>query len=139
LIDGRRELAAASPTGLLGDHVIQDTHHPTLGGYVVLAGAILRELAQRNVFDPSRSLDEPLDPAACARHFGMDRGRWATVCERTSEHYRRVAGYRYDPIERLDKSRRYAEAARRIRMGKPIEDLNLVGIILGQPCPRAEN
>src|SRR5262249_47019920 len=30
LIDGRRELAAISPNGLLGDHVIQDTHHPNL-------------------------------------------------------------------------------------------------------------
>ena len=39
------------------------------------------------------------------------------MCERTSEHYRRVAGYRYDPAERLEKSRRYAEAAKRIRSG----------------------
>jgi hypothetical protein len=139
LIDGRRELAAASPSGLLGDHVIQDTHHPTLRGYVVLARAILRELVRRNVFLPSRILDQPLEPAACARKFGMDRDQWATVCERTSEHYRRVAGYRYDAAERLDKSRRYAEAARRIRNGKPIEDLNLAGIILGQPQPRAGN
>ena len=52
-----------------------------------------------------------LMPAACARHFGMDAERWASMCERTSEHYRRVAGYRYDPAERLEKSRRYAEAA----------------------------
>ncbi len=32
LIDGRRELAGASPRRLLDDHVIQDTHHPTLQG-----------------------------------------------------------------------------------------------------------
>jgi len=94
LIDGRRELAAASPTGLLGDDVIQDTHHPTLRGYVTLAGAVLRELERRKVFDPSPPLDLPLEPTACAGHFGMDPEHWATMCERTSEHYRRVAGYR---------------------------------------------
>ncbi len=38
LIDGRVELAAASPRGLLDDHVIQDTHHPTLRGQVALRG-----------------------------------------------------------------------------------------------------
>ena len=32
LIDGRRELMAVSPNGLIGDHVIYDTHHPTLRG-----------------------------------------------------------------------------------------------------------
>jgi len=128
LIDGRRELAAASPTGLLGDDVIQDTHHPTLRGYVALAGAVLRELGRRKVFEPAPFLDPPLDAAACALHFGMDPDRWATMCERTSEHYRRVAGYRYDPTERLDKSRRYAGAARRIRSGTPAEDLGLPGV-----------
>lgn len=62
------------------------------------------------------------------RHFGMDRDRWATMCERTSEHYRRVAGYRYDPRERIDKSRQYSEAARRLRSGTPPEDLGLAGV-----------
>jgi len=128
LIDGRRELAAASPTGLIGDDVIQDTHHPTLRGYVALAGAVLRELDRRKVFGPSLSIDLPLDPSACALHFGMGPDRWATMCERTSEHYRRVAGYRYDPSERLDKSRRYAEAARRLRGGTAAEALGLPGI-----------
>jgi hypothetical protein len=134
LIDGRRELAAASPTGLLGDSVIQDTHHPTLRGYVALAGAILREIQRRNLFDRSRLEGRPLDPSACARHFGVNCEQWATVCERTSEHYRRVAGYRYDPTERLDESRRYAEAARRFQSGKPVEDLGLAGISL-EPAP----
>jgi integrase len=50
------------------------------------------------------------------------------VCNRISEHYKRVAGYRYDPTERLEKSRLYAEAARRISSGKPIDDLGLPGL-----------
>jgi hypothetical protein len=42
----------------------------------------------------------------------MDASKWAIVHERTSVHYQRVAGYRYDPTERLEKSRHSAEAAR---------------------------
>jgi hypothetical protein len=128
LIDGRRELAAASCDGSLGDDVIQDTHHPTLRGYVALAAAVLREIKNRKVFTDAETLGRGLDPAACARHFGMDADKWATMCERTSEHYRRAAGYRYDPVERLAKSRRYADAARRIRSGEPPDDLGLPGI-----------
>jgi hypothetical protein len=128
LIDGRRELSAISPNGLLGDEVIQDTHHPTLHGYVALAGAILRELRLRNVFGRSPAIELPLDPAACAAHFGMDNSKWATVCERTSVHYQRVAGYRYDPAERLAKSRHYAEAAQRLRSGTSPDALGIAGI-----------
>jgi len=128
LIDGRRELAAASPDGLLGDHVIQDTHHPTLQGQVALAGAVLRELDRRQVFSLPHTRTVPLDPAACADHFALDANRWATMCERTSEHYKRVAGYRYDPAERLGKARRYALALERIRGGTPVDDLGLPGI-----------
>ncbi len=118
LIDGRRELAAISPNGLIGDRVIQDTHHPTLPGYVALAGAVLRELPIRALFGPSRPIARSLDPDECARHFAMNASKWATVCERTSVHYQRVAGYRYDPTERLEKSRRYAEATGRIQGGE---------------------
>jgi hypothetical protein len=119
LIDGRRELAAVSSRGLLGDEVIQDTHHPTLRGSVALAGAVLRELKHRKTFGQSLPVPLPLDPAACARQFMADAANWATMCERTSVHYARVAGYRYDPAERLDKSGRYADAARRIRAREP--------------------
>jgi hypothetical protein len=136
LVDGRREVSAASPTGLIGDHVIQDTHHPTLLGNAALAGAVLRALQDRRFFVQSRTIRLPLDPAACADRFGLNRERWATVCERTQEHYRRVAGYRYDPVERLDKARRYADAARRIRAGTGPEDLGLAGIGASRPARR---
>jgi hypothetical protein len=132
LIDGRRELAAISPTGLIGDHVIQDTHHPTLRGTVALAGAVLRELEGRRVFDRSLSAELPLDPDECAVHFRMDAEKWAAVCERTSEHYKRVAGYRYDPAQRLAKSRRYADAARRLKGGTTLADLGLLGCGAGK-------
>src|SRR5207249_1793262 len=83
---------AISPNGLLGDRVIQDTHHPTLIGYVALAGAVLRELQLRKTFGQSQPIPLPLDPATCAQHFGMDATKWATMCDRTSVHYQRVAG-----------------------------------------------
>ena len=57
LIDGRTELMAVSPSGLLDDHVIQDTHHPTLVGYTALAGAVLREIGRRGVFGAAVSFE----------------------------------------------------------------------------------
>ena len=40
-------------------------------------------------------------------------------------HYKRVAGYRYDPSTRLAKSRRFAEAAKRLRAGASIQEVGL--------------
>ncbi len=133
LIDGRRELAAISPNGLIGDRVIQDTHHPTLLGYVALAGAVIRELQTRNTFPDAKPIAMPLDPADCARHFAMDGEKWATICDRTSVHYRRVAGYRHDPAERLAKANLYARAAIQIRaraeeLGNNLLDLPVLEI-----------
>jgi tetratricopeptide (TPR) repeat protein len=133
LIDGRRELAAASPRKLLDDHVIQDTHHPTLIGQVALAEAVLREVARKKVFGRDHPAQGPIDPAVCAAHFEMDAARWASMCERTSEHYRRVAGYRYDPALRLEKSRKYAEAARKIRNGALPDQVGVPGVGTGMP------
>ena len=62
LIDGRRELAGITPNGLIGDRVIQDTHHPTLAGYTALAGAVLRELQLRKTFAGAQPIAMPLDP-----------------------------------------------------------------------------
>jgi hypothetical protein len=128
LIDGRRELSSITPNGLIGDCVIQDAHHPTVVGYTALATAVLRELQLRKTFESARSIALPLDPDSCSRHFGMDGPKWAIAFERTSVHYKRVAGYRYDPEERLEKSRRYGSAAQQLRDGKApaivLESLN---------------
>ncbi len=126
LIDGRNVLAAASSTGLIGDEVIQDTHHPTLRGAIALARAVLGALRSRGLVAPG--LDDRPDAAAILRAFAIDGDRWATACERTSEHYRRIAGYRYDGAKRMATSRRYAEAARMLRQGTPPDDVGLPGI-----------
>jgi hypothetical protein len=127
LIDGRREMAATSANGLIGDEMIQDTHHPTLRGYVTLASAVLRALAQRPSFEGRLAVTLPLDVQACGARFAMGPDQWATVCERTAEHYRRVAGYRYDPTERLDKARRYAALAVQFRAWMKMTTVEVVG------------
>ncbi len=128
LIDGRNELMAASPNGLLDDHVLEDTHHPNLKGQVALASAVLRQLRSRQRLGDAAQIDLPLDMAVCLEQFQMDAAWLATACVRTSVHYERVSGYRYDPTERLEKSRRYAEAARRLRAGAAPHDLGLPGL-----------
>jgi hypothetical protein len=128
LIDGPAELRAASPDGLLGDEMIFDTHHPTFRGYLILAGAVLRELGRAGAFSRLSRVKLPLDGEECARHFGVGPDAWATACDRTGVHYHRVAGYRYDPADRLHKSSLFGEAARKIRAGVALEDLGLPGI-----------
>jgi hypothetical protein len=134
LIDGPAVLRAASPRGILDDHMIQDAHHPTLAGDAALAEAVVRALRQRQALGTRRGDSPPIDPAACARHFGMDLERWAKVCERTSVHYRRIADYRYDPAARRAKADRYAAAIPKILSGTPPESLGITG--LGVPRPR---
>jgi hypothetical protein len=130
VIDGRKELMAASPTGLLDDQLVEDTHHPNLKGQLVLAGSVLRELRDRKTFAESPRFSLPLDPLECCDHFQMDEARLATACERTSVHFLRVSGYRYDPAERMEKSRRFAQAAHKLRAGSPRDELGLPGLDL---------
>ncbi len=125
LIDGRRELIAASPSGWLGGDVIEDTHHPNLRGYVALAAAVLRGLEARREFGGGWSAVPAPDVAGCVARFGIDAERLAEACERTSLHDRRVAGYRHDPARRLAESRRFAEAARKLREGAAIDAVGL--------------
>jgi lysophospholipase L1-like esterase len=128
LIDGRAELMAAIPDGLLDDHVIEDTHHPNLKGYAALAGAVLRELRKTVLLRGARDIRLPLDPAECCARMGLDAKELAIACERTSVHLSRVSGYRYDPSERLEKSRKFAAAARKLRTGTSPRDLGLPGL-----------
>jgi hypothetical protein len=128
LVDGPAVLRAASPSGVLDDHMIQDAHHPTLAGMVALAEAALRRLHARRAFGWSGPAPEPLDGAAVAAHFGMDAARWIEVCNRTRIHYERIALYRFDPSERLARARAYEAAMRRIAAGTPPEEAGVVGL-----------
>jgi hypothetical protein len=128
LIDGPAVLRATTSHGILNDERIQDAHHPTLTGYVALADAALKALHARRAFGWNGPAPAALDPARCAEHFGMDAEKWATVCQRSSVHYARIARYRFDPSLRLSRSNAYAEAARRIAQGLAPEKAGVTGL-----------
>lgn len=128
LIDGPAELRALSPTGVLDDNLFHDPQHPALAGHVALARAVLRELKARGAFGVERGPAPKLEPAECASHFRLGPDEWSTNCSRVSWFYTVVAKNRFDPSERLAKSRRFAEAAEQIKAGTAPEDLGVPGL-----------
>jgi hypothetical protein len=82
-------------------------------------------LKARGAFGEESAAIAAPELAGCVARFGLDADRLAQACDRTSLHYQRVAGYRYDPTERLARSRRFAEAARRLRAGASIDEVGL--------------
>jgi hypothetical protein len=138
LIDGPAEFRAASPHLIVDDHLIQDAHHPNLNGTVLLAQLVLREIFQRSALSTSGPAPS-VSPAECAAHFGLDAEKWAAVCDRTSVHFRRTAGYRYDPTERLAKADAYAAAAKALARGESPESLGLIGPEAAGPFHRSDH
>lgn len=137
LIDGPAVLRAADPRGLVGDHWFNDAQHPALVGHVALAQAILDQLAARRAFGwPAGGAVPRIDPAVCARHFGIDAKAWAKVCERAADYYGKTAYIRFDPRERLAKAERYRSAARQIAEGVAPEATGVPGIGLRPPGER---
>lgn len=134
LIDGPEIARAASPRGIIDDHLIHDAHHPTLLGQVALSRAILAALRERHAFGWERGDIPIIDAIACAEHFRMDGEAWQAVCARSSTFYRDFAVGRYDPSERLAKMRRFAEAGAKIAAGAPPEETGVPGVGI----PRSE-
>jgi hypothetical protein len=129
LVDGPALLGGLSPRGVGDDRLFHDAQHPNLRGYAALARALLERLKQRGAFGWPEGRPAPeVSAADCARHFGMDARRWATVCERAATFYKRTASIRYDPSESLEKARRYADAAKRLASGQPPGLIDLVGL-----------
>jgi tetratricopeptide (TPR) repeat protein len=133
LIDGPEVARAVSLRGIVDDHLIHDAHHPTLLGQVALARAILRALRERRAFGWDQGEAPAIDLAETAAHFGLGREAWEAVCARSSTFYRDFAVGRYDPSERLDKMRRFAEAGAKIAAGVAPEDTGVPG--MGVPRP----
>jgi hypothetical protein len=106
--------------------LFHDPEHPTFAGYVALAQDLLEQLHARGAFGWPASTPVPtIDPAECAAHFGLDARRWATVCERSSDFYGRIAYIRYDPSPHLARALEYEEAGRRIAAGESLDGLQL--------------
>jgi len=91
------------------------------------AASVFREPAAREDFGRSSAAIRPPRLVDCVSHFGIDSKRLAEACDRTSLHDLRMSGPRYDPAERLAKSRKFVEAARRLRAGASIDEV-------GQPA-----
>jgi tetratricopeptide (TPR) repeat protein len=131
LIDGPAVLRGKSPRGVVGDNFFADAMHPSLIGYTEIARAILRGLRDRRAFGWGRASPAPepsLTAADCARHFGMDPGRWRAICDYSEEFYHFAAIVRFDPSARKAKEAIYGEASRRIMAGTDASDLGVAGI-----------
>ena len=80
LIDGRRELAAISPNGLIGDHVIQDTHHPTLRRLRRPGRRRAARAAARNTFPTAQPIATAARPGRLCPAFRHGRRRSGRPC-----------------------------------------------------------
>jgi hypothetical protein len=128
LVDGPRVLEAASAHGILDDHFLHDAQHPNLRGYAALAQDLLDQLGRRRALGWPDGVAVPrVDPAACARHFGLDSRRWAEVCRRELGFYRVTAYVRYDPKFRNERAAAYRRAAEAIESGTPPDQAGIPG------------
>jgi hypothetical protein len=139
LIDARALFRKLSPRGLLEYACFSDAHHPSLPAYTALARAVLEQLRARRAFGWPASSPTPIVTAAgCVAHFGMDPEQWAELCDSISEFYSLAAPIRPDASDRLARSERYQEAARRIRGGLDPERVHLPSIGTGGPAGDAD-
>ncbi len=131
LIDGPRVLEAVSPHGILDDGLFHDAQHPNLRGYVALAQDLLDQLRRRRAFGWPTDVEAPLlDAVVCARHFGLDASRWATICRREIAFYQVSAYIRYEPKFRNERAAAYRRAAEAIESGRPPVDAGIPSGVL---------
>jgi tetratricopeptide (TPR) repeat protein len=123
LVDAPSILAKVSPHGVLDDYLYHDAHHMNLVGTIAVAGDILEQLRTNHAFGWPESTPVPrIEIEECARHFDLDRRKWAKVCERSSGFYSRQAFARYDPADRLLAQERYDRAAAAIAAGSHLDE-----------------
>ncbi len=120
LVDGPAVLRAESRHGILDDGLFHDNVHPTLAGYVALAGAVIAELKTRSAFGwPATTPVPVLGIQSCARDFGFRARDWGTVCQRAAAQYGQIAFLTVDSAERVQWRDRYASAAHRSTPVRP--------------------
>ena len=129
VVDGPRVLAALVPDGLLDDRLFHDAHHPTLAGYTALASEALGLIRSRRLLGWPESVPAPrLDPSEVAHHFHFGPAGWAEVCRRSGTWYENEAYLRFDPSERLAKSKRSLRASELIKSGAAPEATGVPGV-----------
>jgi hypothetical protein len=102
----------------------------------------LQELHARRAFGwPAASPAPILDPAACAKHFGLGPEQWRYVCHWGILFYDLTAPLHYDPSFRRAKQQAFAQAADRIRQGEAPEAVGLpnIGVQAAVPAYRGDS
>ncbi len=136
LIDGQSYFHAIGRHGLLDDALFHDSMHPSLRGQIALAQAILQALQVRRACGWPRDLPAPvIDPARCARHFGLTPDVWKRICLWGIMFYDLTTWARYDPTNRLEKKVAFATAANRIEAGEAPESVGLPNVGVPAPIP----
>jgi lysophospholipase L1-like esterase len=136
LIDSQAYFHAIGHHGLLDNHLFNDAMHPSLRGQIALAQAILHEFKERAAFGWPRDTPAPaIDPAECVRRFGLVPQAWHYICLWGIMFYDLCNRMRYDPAQRLQMKKVYAEAAERIESGAAPESVGLPNIGAPEPVP----
>lgn len=136
LIDGQSYFHKIGFHGLLDDHLFHDAVHPSLRGQIALAQAVLVALQKSEAFQwPDARSVRVIDPAQCARHFGLTSWSWQKICNFGIMFYDVTSGARYDPGERLAKRQAFGTALERIAAGADPGAVGLPNIGLPEPVP----
>jgi hypothetical protein len=136
LIDGQAYFHAIGRDGLLDDALFQDAVHPSFRGQIALAQAVLSVLhAQRAFGWPKDKPVQPIDPAGCAAHFGLDSSGWRYITLWSKTFYSLVGRLRYDNRERSLRIDAAITAADRIDAGVAPEALGLPNVGIPAPVP----
>jgi len=136
LIDGQSYFHAIGRHGLLDDFLFQDAMHPSLRGQIALAQRALQALCDRRALDWPEERPAPLiDPAECARRFGIGRGVWREICLWGIMFNDLTHSLGYDPRPRSQKRQLFAAAATRLDAGEAPEALGLPNVGIPEPVP----
>jgi hypothetical protein len=140
LIDSQSYFHTIGRHGLLDDHLFHDGLHPSLRGQIALAQAILQGLRTARAFGWPEQVPAPaIDPAECARHFGLGRSEWQRVCLWGIMFYQLTAPVHYDPTRRRAMQDRFGKAHDRIAAGAAPESVGLPNIGVPPAVPLVPN
>jgi hypothetical protein len=136
LIDGQCYFHAIGRHGLLDDQLFQDAMHPSLRGQIALAQAVLQALRARRAFGwPDHARAPAIDPAGCARHFGIDHDAWKALCHWGEWFNNVTASSCYDSSRRIRASAAARAAANQIAAGAAPESVGLANIGIPPAVP----
>lgn len=133
LIDAQNLFESLVPDAILDDRLFMDGVHPSVSGQVALAEAVLAQLFARRFQNVLEGDPPKLDSREIARRFGVvGPAVWKKIIMRSHKYYMAAAGVRYDPLARVEKAKRYFDAADRIARGETPEEITIPDIELAR-------